>query len=543
MECEEQQPLILIADDCPANRRLCERLLQRDGFAIEHAQNGAEAVEKARSLSPHVIIMDIMMPVLDGLGATRLLRAHPATSTIPIIVASAKTDEESLTAGLVAGADEYVFKPVRGREFRLRVRSMVRLRQAVLQSERANESLRLRTDLLGELNRFCEAVLVDSNVEAACQHIVETASELMQSNRVSLLVLDKSHEFFRIAHAVGFNGIDWRQIKVPVDSPVAGRVFRSSDEIVAWGEYAEATSDGQSGSDPFASLPIVSAALRSREGPLGVLNITDRKDGNAYREDDVQALRQFAHLSALALNNVLNRQKLDETRDSIIFSLAQLSEYRHAETGRHLERVRELSTILAQRLAEDPRVPEQLDEQFIIDIRRAAPLHDIGKVAIPDSILLKKGNLTREEFETMKSHSTIGAYTLESVITSGHESTFLQMAMDIARYHHERYDGTGYPEGLAGDHIPICARIVCLADTYDAIRMKREYKPARSHEEATAEIVKASGTQFDPRIVDAYLASETAFRDIYSLWSEDIDLSPGGTGPAKDVEACASSAS
>jgi response regulator RpfG family c-di-GMP phosphodiesterase len=514
-------PTILLVDDCPANRCLFERLLARDGFAAAHAVNGAEAVEAARSCPPHVIIMDIMMPVMDGLEATRTLRTDPATAHIPIIIVSARTDQEDVNAGLAAGADEYLFKPIQAKEFRLRVRSMVRLRNAQLELEQANNSLRQQTELLEKLNEFSEASLAGHSLEINCRRIVETASQLMHSRRVSLLIPDKSDGQLRFAYAVGIEEKLWRSLQVPVDSRIAGQVFKTQREIVVGAEAAGSAIQGPYDSAFFASMPLICEPLNSSEGSIGVLNVTDKIDGTEYSSEEINTLRQFAQTAAMALNSVLTREKLDLTRDSIIFSLARLSEYRHQETGRHLERVRDLSVLLARRVAGDPRIAEPIDEQYIIDLGRAAPLHDIGKVAIPDSILLKPGKLTPEEFTVIKRHTTIGAQTLRSVMSGGHEAGFLQMAMDVAHHHHERYDGKGYPEGLAGEGIPLCARIVCLADTYDAIRMKRDYKKAQTHEFACSEIVKASGTQFDPRLVQAFLDLEQQFRDHYDRHAEE----------------------
>jgi len=141
-------------------------------------------------------------------------------------------------------------------------------------------------------------------------------------------------------------------------------------------------------------------------------------------------------------------------------------------------------------------------------------------VAIPDNSLLKAGKLTDDEFRLMQNHTSIGAETLRSVITRGHEAGFLKMAIDVAHFHHERWDGTGYPEQLHGEQIPLAARIVCLADSYDAIRMKREYKPARSHEDAAQEILKNSGKQFDPRLVEAFSALEEQFQETYDRLTE-----------------------
>jgi len=514
-------PTVMLVDDCPANRCLFDKLLVKDGFVTVHAVNGKEAVEMATTQPPHVIIMDIMMPVMDGLEATRRLRADSRTARVPIIIVSAKTDKDDLTAGLAAGADEYLFKPIHSREFRLRVRSMVRLREAQLDLERANVSLSQQTCLLARLNEFSESALTANSLELNCRHIVETAAQLLNSRRVSLLIPDESGKQLCFGYAVGMARDSWRNLRVPMDSPIAGRVFTTQEEIVVGCEGAARVVRSPYESSFFASMPLICEPLNSGSGPIGVLNITDKADGQEYTPEEINTLRQFARTAALALNSILTRQKLDLTRDSIILSLARLSEYRHKETGKHLERVRDLSVLLARQLAANPLIAEQIDEQFIIDLGRAAPLHDIGKVAIPDAILLKPGKLTAEEFETIKRHTSIGAETLRSVMSGRHEVSFLQAAMDVAHHHHERYDGKGYPDGLAGDEIPLCARIVSVADTYDAIRMKRDYKPAQTHEFARDEIVKASGSQFDPRVVEAFVALDQRFRETYDRHAEE----------------------
>lgn len=516
-----KEPTILIVDDFQSDRDLCALLLRREGYEIALAQNGLEAIEVARHAQPHVIIMDMMMPLMDGLEATRVLRAYGPTAHIPIIMVSANSEEEDAVAGLDAGADEYLSKPIRPRDFRFRVRSMVRLRNAHLQLQRANAELRRRTDTLAQLNQFCEAVLLDGSTEAIGRKVVEMAADLLQSDRVSLLVPDGDGGSLRVACALGIDPRIWPELCIPLDSPISGRVFTGQSEIIANRDTPHAPTIGQYESACFVSVPLMSTALRAHNGAIGVLNVTEKRDLQEYSNEDVQTCRQIAQTAALALEHALVRKQLDATRDSIILSLARLSEYRQQTIGRHLERVRDMSTLLARLLADDPRIPEKLDEAYINDLRRAAPLHDIGKVAIPDRVLLKKEKLTAEEFRLMQDHTTIGAQTLRRVISSGHESRFLRIAMDIAHYHHERWDGTGYPEGLAGEEIPLCARIVCLADTYDAIRMPREYKPASSHEAAVREILAGSGSQFDPRLVQAFCAVEEEFRETYARLAEE----------------------
>ncbi|MCR4411044.1 MAG: response regulator [Thermoguttaceae bacterium] len=203
-------------------------------------------------------------------------------------------------------------------------------------------------------------------------------------------------------------------------------------------------------------------------------------------------------------------------RDLTIFALARLAESRDPETGAHLERIRNYSRILAEQLSMQGPYTGQIDDAFISDIYRSSPLHDIGKVGIPDAILLKAGRLTREEFEVMKRHTVIGAETLEQAarqaVGCGH---FLTMAREVARHHHERFDGSGYPDGLAADDIPLAARIVSLADVYDALTTRRVYKEAFTHETAWSIIEEGRGTQFDPAVYDAFVARREDFLAVH----------------------------
>ena len=214
-----------------------------------------------------------------------------------------------------------------------------------------------------------------------------------------------------------------------------------------------------------------------------------------------------------------------ETRDLTIFSLAKLAESRDPETGAHLERVRSYCRCLARHLSSQPKFSGTINDRFVQLIYDTSPLHDIGKVNIPDSVLLKPGKLTPGEFEVMKTHAQRGAETLAAAIKGYPQAGFLQMAHDIALSHHEKYDGTGYPYGLAGDQIPLCGRIMAVADVYDALRSKRVYKPAFSHKAAKTVILDGSGKHFDPDVVAAFAACESEFVSIGDQHADDDSAS------------------
>ena len=209
-----------------------------------------------------------------------------------------------------------------------------------------------------------------------------------------------------------------------------------------------------------------------------------------------------------------------ETRDLTIFAMAKLAESRDPETGAHLERVCSYCRVLATHLACLPKFQPEVDGAYARLIYLTSPLHDIGKVAIPDCVLLKPGRLSDREFEIMKEHTTLGARTLEAALREHPEARFLRMARDIAATHHERWDGSGYPKGLKGADIPLCGRIVALADVYDALTTKRVYKGAFTHDVARSIILEGKGTHFDPDIVDAFVANEAQFHDIRARFAD-----------------------
>jgi putative two-component system response regulator len=224
-----------------------------------------------------------------------------------------------------------------------------------------------------------------------------------------------------------------------------------------------------------------------------------------------------------------------ETREMVIFALAKLAESRDPETGLHLERVQRFSRRLAESLVEGTGGAYEIDSDFIRLVYQTSPLHDIGKVGIPDSILLKPGRLSDDEYEIMKSHTTLGAETLGAALANFPQARFLQVARDIAQSHHERWNGSGYPRGLSGESIPLAARIVAVADVYDALTSRRVYKEAYPHKVARDIIVEDAGTHFDPQLVEAFLRAEDDILQIRERFSED---SVEATAPVPAVPGC-----
>jgi putative two-component system response regulator len=354
---------ILVVDDTPENLGVMSALL-RDDYRVKVAGSGERALQVAAAQpAPDLILLDVMMPGLDGHEVLRRLKAGAATRDIPVIFLTAMNEAEDEQVGLRLGAVDYISKPVR-----------------------------------------------------------------------PAIVLARVHNHL--------------QLKAARD------------------------------------------ALRHQ---------------NAWLEREVQ--RRTAQVVAI--------------QDVTIRALASLAETRDNETGNHIRRTQHYVKALAERLRGHPRFAAALSDETIDLLFKSAPLHDIGKVGIPDRILLKPGPLDAAEFEQMKTHAALGR---EAIVQAeqglGAETAFLRCAKEIAHSHHERWDGSGYPQGLKGDAIPLAARLMALADVYDALISRRVYKPAFPHAQARATISAGRGSHFDPDVVDAFLAIEAEFMAIAARFAD-----------------------
>lgn len=241
-----------------------------------------------------------------------------------------------------------------------------------------------------------------------------------------------------------------------------------------------------------------------------------KADFEKLLDQDPSFARQVLKILSERLKNSDDQAARDlvSAQRALIFSLADLADSRDPETGAHLKRTRLYCARLAEHLSVMPEYAKKIDSAFIESIYYLSPLHDIGKVAIPDAILLKPGRLTDQEYAVMQNHTNVGADALKNVLKYSEEETF-RMAYRICLYHHERWDGKGYPNQVAGEDIPVEARIMALADVFDALLSRRVYKPPMSYQAVRDEIRKSAGTQFDPRMAEVLLENVEEFEHIH----------------------------
>ena len=235
-----------------------------------------------------------------------------------------------------------------------------------------------------------------------------------------------------------------------------------------------------------------------------------------------------AHKALQDQNQVLERRvrertrEIEQTQDIAIYCMASLAETRDNETGNHIRRTQHYVRQLAEHLQDKPRFRDLITPEYIDLLFKSAPLHDIGKVGVPDKILRKPGPLDDEEWVEMKRHVVYGRDALLRAEAALGSTSFLKLAKEVVCAHHERWDGTGYPEGLAGDDIPLSGRLMAIADVYDALVNKRVYKEAFPPGEAISMIKQGSGTQFDPDLVEALIVLQDEFRAIAARFSDDV---------------------
>lgn len=359
-----EKATILAVDDTPDNLLLISGLLKEE-YHVRVANGGDRAIKIAQSDNPpDLILLDIMMPDIDGYEVCRILKADEKTSHIPIIFLTAKTEVEDETHGLEMGAVDYITKPI--------------------------------------------------------------------------------------------------------------------------------------------SPPIVLARVKTH---LALKRMQDfLRDKNAYLESEVKK----------------RTEEVVAIQDVTIHAMASMAETRDNETGNHIRRTQHYVKLLAEKLRSHPRFIKFLDDDKTIEMLfKSAPLHDIGKVGIPDAILLKPDRLTKEEFEVMKSHTTLGRDAIVHAEKNlGIEVPFLQYAKEIAYSHQEKWDGSGYPQGLAGDEIPISARLMAVADVYDALISRRVYKLPMPHDEAVKIMLEGKGQHFDPDVIDAFMECEAEFKAVGEKYSD-----------------------
>jgi response regulator RpfG family c-di-GMP phosphodiesterase len=486
-------PILLIVDDEPTGREALESVLLTQGYTLEFAGNGVETLAKARQLNPDLILLDVMMPDMDGYEVCRRLRADPSVAEVPVLMVTALDDRDSRLRGIEAGADDFISKPVDRVELRTRVSSITRLnRYRRLQDERAK--LERQLGRIGALHTIDRAVTASVNLQFTLGIILQQVTAQLSVDAGAVLLRDpysqtleyKTGEGFHtlaVEHSnlklgEGFLGcgiLERRMICIPNREPTPAGFERAG---VLEAEAFQA----------YFGMPIL--VKGQIEGLLEVFHRAPLDPDPEW----LDFLESLGTQTAVAIDNARLFEGLQQTNTELLMAYeatlegwSRAIDLRERAAEGHTQRLVEMTLALAAEMS--------LSSAELVHIRQGALLHDIGHLGVPDSILLKPGPLSNEEWETVRMHP---AYALELLSPI----KYLAPALDIPRYHHEKWDGSGYPDRLRGERIPLAARIFAAVDVWDALR---SYRPAWPESEAQAYIASQAGVHFDPQVVECFL--------------------------------------
>ncbi len=493
---------VLIVDDDQAIRQTLESYLDFQGNCeVYHAPNaleGLSVLERIESID--IVFVDINMPGMDGIEFVQRMKNRDSTIVAAVITGQPSMDV--IVQAMRSGASDFLIKPFKFEQFQVSMERMVKERSMLLENEflteerkikkaleKMNEKLEKKIREQTVLFSISESLAKTRNTNELYQTLVILAAKLIDARQSMLwikepetgnLVLVASHGPFEVSH---------RRIDMTSASHPCARVVRDGIPILADGTAKSPLncfSEDCEGTDSYIMVP-----FSIRGEILGVLAISNSGDDKVLGEEALFLLHLLAERASLTIENLLLYDSLLINLHATLRALVRTLEAKDPYTRLHSERV----TKWAVGIAEEMGCPqEKLDT-----LTFAGHLHDIGKIGIRDQILMKPGKLTREEYEIIKTHPVIGAEIV------GHLG-LLTEEKAIIRHHHERWDGRGYPDGLAGEDIPELSRILAVADTYDAITSRRPYRDAKGEDFARQEIQKNAGTQFDPAVVEAFVS-------------------------------------
>jgi response regulator RpfG family c-di-GMP phosphodiesterase len=489
-------PILLIVDDEPIGHEVMDALLRDQGYLLEFAASGAQALEKARESPPDLILLDVMMPDMDGFEVCRRLRADAVLGEIPILMVTALDDRSSRIKGLEAGADDFITKPIDRAELRARVRTITRLnRFRHLQEERSNLEHQLQR--LTALRTIDMAIRSSLDLRITLNILLQQVTSMLNVDAASILLLNHNSHILEYAAGRGFKDHGSEHKRLRLGEGLGGtialerRMIHVPDLEIDIEMYKRSRWLRSEGFRMYVGVPLVAQGQIS-----GILEVFHRSLHPADT-DWLNFLEALSDQAAIAINNnqlfeAMQRSNFELTLayDATIEGWSHALELRDRETVGHTQRVTERTLQIAQMAG--------IAADNLVHIRRGALLHDIGKLGVPDEILQKPGALSDAEWVTMRKHTTY-AYELLSPIA------YLRPALDIPYYHHERWDGTGYPTGLTGTNIPLAARLFAVVDVWDALSSDRCYRPAWPGEKVRAYIKDQAGRHFDPHAVELFL--------------------------------------
>lgn len=495
---------LLVVDDEQVIRDTIEAILRHEKYECVTLPSPERAMDVVRDENIDLVLTDMHFEGSRSSGLDLINRIIQLDETIPVILVTGFPSINTAVEAMKRGAVDYLTKPFERerllylvakalQERRLRQENQ-RLQAEVNKAaviEKLNRELNSRIDELTRINKISEGLNDFLDTNALFEKIVQLSAEVTGGQRISVMLLDRSRHFLKIRASMGLPTDIVQNTVSSVHEGIAGLVIKRSRPVRA----NEATigsiigkqrfGQGQYRSNSWLSLP-----LRVGEDIFGVINLTDKLDGSEFTHADEQIMSVLAEKAGIKLENQALYEGIYSNLIDTLNSLVTTLEAKDPYTRDHSQRVTDYSVELGRYVG--------LEGDQLEMLGFAGILHDIGKIGVRDEILTKNGRLTDDEYRQIKHHPAIGVKIVEPL-------GLVEEERSIIRHHHERYDGRGYPDGLAGEDIPLLSRIVCITDAFDAMTTTRSYRNALSVESAVAEIKRCAGSQFDPNLAQAML--------------------------------------
>lgn len=473
--------VVLVVDDyAPTRNLILEALEQQGDYEGREAENGIEAIAFLEKNPCDMVVTDVMMPGMGGMELLRSLRER--NFDVPVIMMTSRPAVDLTVSAMKNGVVDFLQKPFDIDKLLFKVDLYLHERSnAVPVFHHDTLALKEEREQLTLKSYVYEAVeRAAGDNDEIFQTIVELAMKIVDGQSCALLLYDKEYRKFypkaQKGEDYGFYGAN----TISTLTAVYQEAIDKKDAVMV-----------HSDSDPFLAPSLICAPLLIHGSVLGILSIRKKDTGVLFTKNDLHQVLSLAKRASLNLENKLLYESMYGNLTSTFMALVAAIQVRDHYTEEHSRRVTETSVTIAQKMGLPPTEVERL--------RIAALLHDLGKISIPDDVLLKPGKLTNEEFAVIKQHPVTGEEILRHV-------SLLDDERIIVRAHHERWDGEGYPDGLAGEDIPLLARIMMVADSFDAMTSDRPYRRGMSLEAAIGQLEACRNTQFDKEIVDVFLA-------------------------------------